>query len=171
MFFHVSHWILWSSSLLWAPCYRKDTAEQMCHAGWWPAASIQPTVPEKDTAGTGGGFFCCLCGTCCTGVLPYFKTHCGTQEQVLALCSCCYCSPKNSVPKCLRTRSRERDGSSANAQKIIGPYALLVEELTTVHSWLKLFIWEKIIFYFLFFFVTMEWVLGRQKWHLKSGVN
>lgn len=24
---------------------------------------------------------------------------------------------------------------------------------------------------FLFLFVTMEWVLGRQRWHLKSGVN
>lgn len=137
-------------------CWLVASSEHSTHSLW------------KDTAETGICLLC-HCGTYCTGALSYFKTHCRTQEQVLTLCSCSYCSPENSVTKCLRTRPREREGRSANAQKIIGPDVPLVEELTTVHSWQKQFISEKRVFWF--WFATMEWLLRRQRFHAKSGIN
>lgn len=142
MLSHVSHWISWSSSLLWAPsCIKgQNRTNVFC---WFVASSEHSTHSFwKDTAGTGISLLV-HCDTYCTGALSHFETHCRTQEQVLALCTCSYCSPKNSVTKSLRTRPREREGRSGNAQKIIGPYVLLVEELTTVHSRWKQFIWEE----------------------------
>lgn len=126
---------------------KRQEGQSRTNVSCWLVASTEHSANsfQKDTAGAGICLFC-HCGTCCTGTLLYFETHCRTQEQVLALCSSC--SPKNSVTKCLRTRPREREGKSANAQKIIVPYVLLVEELTTVHSWLKQFISEKIFFDF-----------------------